>query len=332
MSTAVTKTNPREAKVASLMEGYREAMTKLLPKHLSADRALELCSMAIRETPLLMECTAASLMASVIECAKLGLSPNNHLGHAYLIPFKNGRTGSYECQIIIGYQGFLELVRRSGSILKVESRAVFAGDAFDYGYGTNPFVQHKPICDEDPAKLSHVYAIAWLAGGVTQFDVMTKSDVERIRRLSKAASKPGSPWQNHYVAMAKKTVIRRLCKNLPCSDDLRRAVDLDERNESELSTPSKTVLDVAPSQSRLDALADALAPEPEPEPEAEEVPDQNGELPAQATPNKAHPQILKAIAAGVINQVDFDYLMEHPTADQPALLDRLLESETRQGG
>jgi recombination protein RecT len=322
MGTQVVKGSDRAATVAKLLEPYREPMARLLPRHIPVERALELCAMAIRETPKLLECTQASLVGSLIECTKLGLSPNNHLGHAYLIPFRNSQAGTFECQLVIGYQGFLELVRRSGSILKVESRAVFGGDEFDFDYGTNPYVKHKPAGDEIPASLTHVYAIAWLAGGVTQFDVMSKKDVDRIRSMSKAGSKPGSPWVNHYVAMAKKTVIRRLCKTLPCSDDLRQAVAIDEREELDLGKPRSVVIEAAGGRSSLDVLTDSLLPESAP---VESVSVEGEILDADAPPNKPHLQVLKAMTAGVIDKSEYDQLCQLPTADQPAALERMIE-------
>jgi hypothetical protein len=58
-----------------------------------------------------------------------------------------------------------------------------------------------------------VYAIALLANGLTKQCVMMKEDVDRIR--SKSRSSSNGPWVTDYDEMAKKTVIKRLCKLLP---------------------------------------------------------------------------------------------------------------------
>ena len=60
-------------------------------------------------------------------------------------------------------------------------------------------------------------------------EVMFKNDIEKIRKSSKSASSSYSPWTTHYEEMARKTVIRRLCKYLPSSPELNQAVILDEK-------------------------------------------------------------------------------------------------------
>lgn len=247
MGTGVETTpgKDRATKVAELITSYQASIVRVLPTHLAADRIVEQFGLALRETPALIDCSLPSLFGSIFECAKLGLVPNTHLGHAYLIPFNNSKKDNrgewvrvLECQLVIGYQGFLELTRRSGEIMKTEARAVFAGDKFEWCYGTDPKIEHQPTGEEDPNKLKFVYAISWLRSGVTQFDVMNLQEVMRIKACSKAAHKAGSPWNNHFTAMAKKTAIRRLCKVLPLSDNLARAVELDEDVEL-LNRPQK---------------------------------------------------------------------------------------------
>jgi len=60
--------------------------------------------------------------------------------------------------------------------------------------------------------------------------VMWRRQVEEIRKRSKASS--DGPWVTDWDEMAKKTVLRRLCKLLPASIELQTAVSLDERAEA----------------------------------------------------------------------------------------------------
>ena len=53
--------------------------------------------------------------------------------------------------------------------------------------------------------------------------------MDAIRNQSK--SKNNGPWVTHYEEMAKKTVLRKLFKWLPCSVEMQKAVSLDELQE-----------------------------------------------------------------------------------------------------
>jgi hypothetical protein len=74
-----------------------------------------------------------------------------------------------------------------------------------------------------------VIAVAKLRDGGRQFDVMTKAEVDAIRKRSLSGG--NGPWVTDYEEMAKKTVIRRLFKMLPVSVEMQRAVSLDEQAE-----------------------------------------------------------------------------------------------------
>jgi recombination protein RecT len=163
-----------------------------------------------------------------MQCAQLGLEPGSALGHAYLLPFENRRKGIAEVQFILGYRGMIDLARRSGQILSLEARAVYASDKFHVALGLNPDLIHEPAWeDEDRGSLRFVYAVAKLKDGGTQFDVMSRAEVERVRSKSKAGN--SGPWLDHFEEMAKKTVIRRLFKYLPMSIEMAGAMEQDER-------------------------------------------------------------------------------------------------------
>ena len=69
--------------------------------------------------------------------------------------------------------------------------------------------------------MSFVYAVAQLKGGGVQFEVMSRAEIEEVRKTSKAGQ--SGPWSSHWEEMAKKTVIRRLFKYLPVSIEAVRA-------------------------------------------------------------------------------------------------------------
>ena len=230
LKAAVAKTAVATRKpggdLASLMSDpkIKAQMALALPRHMTADRLARIALTEIRKTPALGRCDQTSFLGAIMQCAQLGLEPGNALGHAYLLPYGN------QVQLIVGYRGMIDLARRSGQILSIEARAVYAADKFHVALGLNPDLIHEPNWESgERGDLRFVYAVAKLKDGGTQFEVMSRQDVERVRSQSKAGK--SGPWVTHFEEMAKKTVIRRLFKYLPVSIELATAVTLDEQAE-----------------------------------------------------------------------------------------------------
>lgn len=217
----------RSGELASLLESLRPAIEQALPKHISPDRIARIALTALRTTKGLADCTPHSFLASIMQASQLGLEVNSPLGQAYLIPFRDNRSNTTICTLIIGYQGYMDLARRSGLVSAIYAYPVFDGDVFAFEYGLNPKLEHKPT--RKTQKLTDVYAVARLKDGEPIFTVLGLDDVEYYRRRSKAAN--SGPWVTDYNAMALKTAIRRLYTWLPKSAEQARAQVLDEAAE-----------------------------------------------------------------------------------------------------
>ena len=213
-----------------------------LPRHMTPDRMIRIVSTEIRKTPELANCDMQSFIGAVVQCSQLGLEPGNALGHAYLLPFGNGKSksGQSNVQLIIGYRGMIDLARRSGQIVSISARTVRQGDSFHFEYGLNENLTHIPGENED-SPITHVYAVARLKDGGVQFEVMTHNQIEKVRALSKASQ--NGPWVSHWEEMAKKTVIRRLFKYLPVSIEMQKAVSLDEKAEANVDQENASVFE-----------------------------------------------------------------------------------------
>ncbi len=213
-----------------------------LPRHMTPDRMIRIVTTEIRKTPALANCDMQSFIGAVVQCSQLGLEPGNALGHAYLLPFGNGKakSGQPNVQLIIGYRGMIDLARRSNQIISISARTVRQGDNFHFEYGLNENLTHVPGEDED-SPITHVYAVARLKDGGVQFEVMTNNQVEKVRASSKAGQ--NGPWVSHWEEMAKKTVIRRLFKYLPVSIEMQKAVILDEKAEANVDQENSSVFE-----------------------------------------------------------------------------------------
>ncbi|HEF4727816.1 recombinase RecT [Burkholderia multivorans] len=239
--------------VKQFFESQKATLATVLPRHVSPDRMLKIALGALRTTPKLMECTVESLMGAVVQCSQLGLEPNTPLGHAYLIPFEKKKkvggewvTEKVETQIVIGYKGLIDLARRSGQVVSIAAHAVYEHDHFDYAFGLNEKLEHKPAMSAR-GRVIAFYAVAKLVGGGHAFEVMSAEQVNEIRDASQnykfARDKEKTVWGQHYEEMGRKTVLRRLFKYLPVSIELASAAALDDVGASGRSQALDTVLD-----------------------------------------------------------------------------------------
>lgn len=256
---AVAQAKPQTLATLITAESMKKQFAAALPKHMTPDRFTRVALTELRKTPKLMQADPQSFMGAIMQCAQLGIEPGGALGHAYLLPFDNRRTNKTEVQFILGYKGMIDLARRSGQIVSIESRAVYESDEFSATFGLNPDLQHNPAWEEeDRGPLRAVYAVAKLQGGGVQFEVMGRAEIEKIMRESqgfKAAEsnarkynkEPNSPWHTHFDEMAKKTVLRRLFKYLPVSIEYVEAQDREDRDSlmADIDLPAESVVDVS---------------------------------------------------------------------------------------
>lgn len=261
---------PAQQTLKAMLAKAAPSLQAVMPRHLSAEKLIKIALLATSRTPLLLECAPTSILQAVMQAAQLGLEVNSPLGSAYLVPYRNGKTGKYECQLIPGYRGLVDLARRSGGILLVDARVVYENDRFEVDYGTSPQITHKPMLSGERANQNIVafYATALMPGDIRQFEVMTKAEVDAVRARSKASA--SGPWVSDYAEMGRKTVVKRLVKYLPLSPELAAAIELDNRAESGEVTGVSDILDTAdaidahvveppPKGTGTDSLTETLA-------------------------------------------------------------------------
>lgn len=206
----------------ALLSSAKKEIEAALPKHVTPERMMRIALTEARKSPKLLECNPASFLGAVIQAAQLGLEPGGALGHCYLIPY--GKEVNFQ----VGYRGMIDLAMRSEKVSHISCRAVHEGDQFDWEYGSNEALVHKP--GSKPGDLTHVYCVVFLKNGCKMFDVMNIEEIENVKKSSKTAN--NGPWKTHYEEMAKKSVIRRLFKYMPVSVELSKAAGLDEKAEA----------------------------------------------------------------------------------------------------
>lgn len=221
MSTAVAKTGDLKSYLIEKRETIREACAH----GVDPDRLIKTaCLLVTSKTgAAISKCTPQSILRAITDCARFGIDPS--FGRAYIIPYAN------EAELQLGYLGLIELAKRSGAIKSITAELVQEDDDFEVEIGTNPHFVHRPKFQGDANGYRYVYALAVFTDGHFEYTVLSKDDVENIRKKSSKA--PDSPaWKNYPGEMAKKCAIRRLCKMLPLTVEAKEAIELDDRRNN----------------------------------------------------------------------------------------------------
>lgn len=233
MSTSIVQNNEKAlVRLSATLGKFREKLAQALPKGRNVDQEISSVLATVASSLTLQRCTPESIALAAYDAATLGL-PVNKLGLAWLVPFGN------EAKLQIGYRGYIQLVIESGFVLDVNAECVYENDKFKCVFGSNPNIEHEPPIKGSRGNFIAVYAIARLLNGVSKHVVMNKEQVDHIRSKSRSAG--SGPWVSDYDEMAKKTVIKRLCKMLPYSLPGLQKVELAAQMENYYSNQQQSL-------------------------------------------------------------------------------------------
>lgn len=180
-------------------------------------------------------------MQCLLDLSSYGLEPDGRRAH--LIPFGD------KCTLIIDYKGLAELAMRTGIVSKLHADVICENDEFAYDMGE--VLHHKIDFRKPRGQMYAAYAVAKLKDGQAFCQVLSKDEIDGIRKRSRASG--SGPWVTDYNEMAKKTAFRRLSKWLPLSAEFR---DAQERDDEEYE-----VRDVTPQEPRI-TETEAIIPGP----------------------------------------------------------------------
>lgn len=205
-ATAVASSEKRSlaTQVTELVtsEQARAYIEPFLPPGTDLRRVAASLLVAIKrdETGKLKQCTPESLLLGIAKIQQWGLELGTS---AYLIPFGKEATP------VRSYQAIAKLAAACG--YPIETKVVREGDHFEYEFGLNQRLEHRPIA-KSSAPITHVWAIVQPPRHARPIvDVMSAAEVEEIRQKFSKQWKTGElpGWY------CKKTLIRRIAKTLP---------------------------------------------------------------------------------------------------------------------
>lgn len=222
--------------VRQVVERQAQRLAAVSPKGFDSERFAHLVITAIKATPQLMECFQTpqgelSVLLAAMQAAEVGLEPNTPLQHCWLLPRRN--KGVMECQLSIGYLGYIELAERSDRVKTIWAEVVREGDEFTYGRGLDAdTLIWNPAPSEERGELTHAIAVVRKTNGGSNFVVLDRAAVEARRAKSdswkNATSRPYSTWTTNEPDMWMKSAIRALRRYLPLTAAVAKVLEVEE--------------------------------------------------------------------------------------------------------
>jgi len=242
-----------------LIDAKREAM----PTSFNKTRFLQNCMTVLQDTRGIEQCDPASVARTMLKGAFLGLDFFNK--ECYAIVY----GGSVQFQT--DYKGEKKLAKKYSvrPVKDIYAKLVREGDDFREevkdGQQTIQFIP-KPFND---GPILGAFAVVLYEDGGMMYEVMTTAEIEETRKnYSKQAN--GQAWTKSKGEMYKKTVLRRLCKNIELDfDTIEQQQAFEDASDFDMNKEPKPEQQSPLNATIIEAEYTEITEEPVHEPEQE---------------------------------------------------------------
>ena len=154
-------------------------------------------------------CDPKNVVMEALKAASLKLPINKQLGFAWIVPYRDSKTGQYIPTFQLGYKGYTQLCMRTGAYRYINADVVYEGE----------LVKHDKLTGEieiDPSKRISDKKIGYFAfietlNGFRKTLYMSVDEVTKhAQQFSKSFNSKNSVWASDFDAMALKTCLRLL--------------------------------------------------------------------------------------------------------------------------
>lgn len=281
----IAQVNPVQELAAKIRgEQFREQVALALPQNIRPERFQRVAITALNQTPELVTVDRGTFFNALLKCAQDGLLPDGREAALVIFNDKDAAGGKRATYLpMIG--GLRKIAAKHG--IAIEAFVVYAGDDFKWSLGFEPSVHHMPpTLGADRGEPIGAYAVGTdRATGQKWLEVMSKQEIEKVRAVSRAATSSYGPWVKWWEEMARKTVARRLFKQLPFGDLEDADVETLKQADADVELPaveqpmSEEDANLSAVASAAGAVTDDGGPDdtvdvdPEPEPDVEPEPE-----------------------------------------------------------
>jgi len=157
----------------------------------------------------LQMCDPKNVVMEALKAASLKLPINKQLGFAWIVPYRDGKTGAYIPTFQLGYKGYIQLCMRTGAYRYINADVVYEGELVKYDKLTGE-IEIDPTKRTSDKKIGY-FAFIETLNGFRKTLYMTVDEVTKhAQQYSKSYSSKNSVWATDFDAMALKTCLRLL--------------------------------------------------------------------------------------------------------------------------
>lgn len=209
----VLNMNASQSLIADVLHDNREAFVASLIDLYGSDNYLA-------------QCDAGAVLKEALKAVSLKLPINKQLGFAYIIPYRDGKTGMQAPQFQLGYKGYIQLAQRTGAYKTMNMDNVYEGELRVVNKLTGEIdLNGERISDKVIGYFAYIETVNGFSK--TLYWPMDKV-VSHAKKYSKSYNSGATIWKSSFDEMAQKTLMRNLLSRWGIMTvDMQRAIDYD---------------------------------------------------------------------------------------------------------
>ena len=154
-------------------------------------------------------CDPKSVVMEALKAASLKLPINKQLGFAWIVPYRDRKTGQYIPTFQLGYKGYIQLCMRTGAYRYINADVVYEGELVKHDKLTGE-IEIDPTRRTSDKKVGYFAFIETLNGFRKTVYMSLDEVIKHAQQYSKSYGKKDSAWASDFDSMALKTCLRLL--------------------------------------------------------------------------------------------------------------------------
>lgn len=213
MSTEITVAEQHLRSVNAKLQGLVNNKIDAFPEGFNETRFMQNCMAVLPDVKDIEKVDPTSIARTMIKGGFLGLDFFN--GECYAIAYWNKKKNQHDLKFQTDYKGEVKLARKYSvkPIRNIYAKVVRENDLFEEKIIENhQYINFKPLPFND-GEIIGAFAVVEYTDESISYETMSRKAIEEVRNeYSKAAD--SKAWTKSFGEMCKKTVLRRLCKNI----------------------------------------------------------------------------------------------------------------------
>jgi recombination protein RecT len=294
--TEVARRTPQQLVIDSVRKDeFLREIGYALPENVPAKRFVRAAVTAVLQNPALAEAQPDSIIQALLRSAQDGLLPDGREAALIVFNTKDGKKAQYLPMI----GGYRKIAAEYGWSLRTS--VVYEKDEFDFELGLDPRLEHRPVRPgAEQGEPIAAYAVARHKHFPTEFEVMTKAEINKVRASSRSSDV--GPWEDWTEQMWEKTAGRRLFKKLPLGErDTERVARVIQAEELGLGEASDLLYGPAKTEAEVQISPAATEPGEDGNEKPSASDDFEGDEPPEPESGFKAPDLSKqTVAAGLV--------------------------------